>query len=173
MSTRVYRRDFLKTTLAAGAAVALPSVIPGSAMGKDGAVAASERLTIGVIACGLRSRVTKVYEQYEKSEVVAVCDPIKERRLKKLKTHHRNVKGLHSESQNHNRENVNSVVVDDLVPQPVVRHLAVLAVLSLQLLFAGSTDFSVSDRRGHLPAPIFLNIRLAPSHQYPPSNSKP
>lgn len=85
--SKVYRRDFLKASLAAGAAVGFPSIIPSSALGKDGAVAPSERVAIAAIGCGGRAKVTNVYEKYDKSEVVAVCDPVLERRTKKLKTH--------------------------------------------------------------------------------------
>ncbi len=87
MSSHLRRRDFLKNTLATGAVVTLPAMIPASALGRDGTVAPSERVNIGVIACGNRSGVTAQYEKYEQSEVVAVCDPIRDRRQKKLQTH--------------------------------------------------------------------------------------
>jgi predicted dehydrogenase len=46
------RRQFLeKSSLAAGA-LALPSIIPSSALGLNGAVAPSERLVLGAIGCG-------------------------------------------------------------------------------------------------------------------------
>ena len=48
------RRDFLHASLAAGAAVALPTIIPASAIGADGAVVPSEKLTLGVIGIGPR-----------------------------------------------------------------------------------------------------------------------
>lgn len=51
---RATRRDFLQGSLAAGAAVALPWVIPGRAIGADGAVAPSEKITLGVIGIGPR-----------------------------------------------------------------------------------------------------------------------
>ena len=45
---QLHRRRFLKTTVAAaGAAVSLPTIIPSSALGRDGAVAPSERVTVG------------------------------------------------------------------------------------------------------------------------------
>ncbi|MCA9445190.1 MAG: twin-arginine translocation signal domain-containing protein, partial [Candidatus Omnitrophica bacterium] len=43
------RRSFLKTTTVAALA---PMIIPGSALGLNGAVAASNRLTMGLIGCG-------------------------------------------------------------------------------------------------------------------------
>jgi hypothetical protein len=62
-----------------------PTIIPSSALGKDGAVAPSERVAIGVIGCGSRSGAAIEYKQYAKSEIVAVCDPIRDRRLQKAK----------------------------------------------------------------------------------------
>ncbi|HZZ71840.1 MAG TPA: Gfo/Idh/MocA family oxidoreductase [Pirellulales bacterium] len=48
------RRDFLAQSLAAGAAVALPTFIPGKALGLDGNVAPSNKITLGVIGIGPR-----------------------------------------------------------------------------------------------------------------------
>jgi len=45
MSTELSRRCFM----AAGAAIAAPYIIPASALGKDGNIAPSNRITIGVI----------------------------------------------------------------------------------------------------------------------------
>ncbi len=53
--TRLHRRRFLKTTLAAGAAAVMaPEIIPSSALGLDGAVAPSERIVVGGIGIGNR-----------------------------------------------------------------------------------------------------------------------
>jgi predicted dehydrogenase len=51
--TKLPRRQFLKTTLAAGAAIAAPTIIPRSALGL-GAVAPSDRITVGGIGIGNR-----------------------------------------------------------------------------------------------------------------------
>jgi len=75
------RREFIKSSTAAGAAIGLPVVIPSTALGRDGAAAPSDRAAIGIIACGNRARYAGKYKQYAKSEVVAVCDPINWRRL--------------------------------------------------------------------------------------------
>ncbi len=83
MSIKAYRRDFLKTILTGGAVAGFPSIIPSSALGKDGAVSPSERISVGLIGCGNRSAAANTYHGYEKSEIVAVCDPIKQRRLVK------------------------------------------------------------------------------------------
>lgn len=82
--TQTNRRGFLKTTFAAGAAVGVPMIVPASVLGKNGQTPPSERVNIGVIACGGRSKVVKAYTTYAKSQIVAVCDPIKERCLKKI-----------------------------------------------------------------------------------------
>ena len=48
------RRKFLHTTLAASTVLALPTIIPAKALGRDGAVAPSEKITLGVIGIGPR-----------------------------------------------------------------------------------------------------------------------
>jgi predicted dehydrogenase len=73
----------LKNTAAASAAISFPVFIPATALGRSGKVAPSERVNIGVISCGSRSGVTSEYKAYAKSQVVAVCDPITERRMKR------------------------------------------------------------------------------------------
>jgi predicted dehydrogenase len=50
----VARREFLRRSLAAGSAFALPTIIPSRVLGKDGAVSPSERITLGVIGIGSR-----------------------------------------------------------------------------------------------------------------------
>ena len=49
---RMKRRDFIKTIASASAAIGLPTIIPASALGKGGAVAPSERVTMGSIGLG-------------------------------------------------------------------------------------------------------------------------
>ena len=48
------RRDFLRTSVAAGAAISLPWIVPARALGRDGAVAPSNKITLGVIGIGPR-----------------------------------------------------------------------------------------------------------------------
>lgn len=48
------RRDFLGLSLASSAAIAMPTFLPARALGKDGAVAPSERIMLGVIGMGSR-----------------------------------------------------------------------------------------------------------------------
>ena len=54
------RRRFLATTATAGAALAAPAFIPGSVLGKNGAIPASERITLGGI--GIRRRGNSVLD---------------------------------------------------------------------------------------------------------------
>ena len=74
------RRDFLIKTTMAGAAIGFPTIIPSSVLGQNGEVPPSERVGIGLIGCGWRSNYAGQYQRYEKSEIVAVCDPQTDRR---------------------------------------------------------------------------------------------
>ena len=46
------RRRFLKTAVKTSVCLAIPQVIPGSALGKNGSVAPSERIRLGAIVIG-------------------------------------------------------------------------------------------------------------------------
>jgi len=71
----VTRRSLLA---GAAAAVALPSVIPASALGKDGAKAPSERIAMGFIGVGGRgSGHVGSFSGMKDTQVLAVCDPQK------------------------------------------------------------------------------------------------
>ena len=54
--SRIPRRTVLKGAAGGLAAAALPTIIPGSALGKNGAVAPSERIVLGGIGVGNRGR---------------------------------------------------------------------------------------------------------------------
>ncbi|HUT01490.1 MAG TPA: Gfo/Idh/MocA family oxidoreductase, partial [Phycisphaerae bacterium] len=76
------RRRFLKTAarLAAGAA-AFPYVVPSSVLGKDGAVAPSERIVVGSVAVGGRGgSLLGGFLGLRDAQVLAVCDVKRERR---------------------------------------------------------------------------------------------
>ena len=86
-SGRLSRRGFLKTTVGAGFAAsafgALP--IPSSALGRDGAVAPSERITLGGIGIGNRGTYDLgCFLEQKDVQFVAVCD-VKENRRKAIK----------------------------------------------------------------------------------------
>lgn len=69
------RRRFLQQCTAAGAALGFPTIIPSSALGKDGAVAPSNRTTLALIGCGGRGTdVVKNFLNDERVQVIAVCD---------------------------------------------------------------------------------------------------
>jgi predicted dehydrogenase len=69
------RRRFLKTAVQAGALVAVPQIVPGSALGKGGTVAPSERITLGAIGIGNRGRyVLGCFLAEHDLRCVAVCD---------------------------------------------------------------------------------------------------
>jgi predicted dehydrogenase len=73
----ITRRVFLhRSAAAAGVALAGPAVVPSSALGKDGKVAPSDRIGIGMIGAG-RQVVSYNLRQFLNSpdtQVVAVCD---------------------------------------------------------------------------------------------------
>ena len=69
------RRGFLKTAVAAGAAVMAPTIIPSSALGRDGAVAPSERIVVGGIGIGNRGTYDLgCFLEQKDVQFVAVCD---------------------------------------------------------------------------------------------------
>ena len=76
---RLTRRRFLAGTAAAAAS---PWLVPASALGKDGATAAGDRITIGVLGVGNRgnSSIDALYPLPD-AQVVAIADPRRERRL--------------------------------------------------------------------------------------------
>ena len=69
------RRRFLGTVVRAGAMLAAPQIIPGAALGKDGAVAPSERIVLGAIGIGNRgSYDLGCFLGEPDVRCVAVCD---------------------------------------------------------------------------------------------------
>jgi len=75
------RRWFLKTVAQAGALLVLPYVIPGTALGKNGRVAPSERIVLGGIGIGNRGEYDLGCFLHEPDvQFVAVCDVKADRR---------------------------------------------------------------------------------------------
>src|SRR5258705_10332418 len=75
------RRSFLKTALQAGAVLAMPQIVRGAVLGKDGGVAPSERIVLGAIGTGNRGTYDLGCFLEEKDvQFVAVCDIKAERR---------------------------------------------------------------------------------------------
>jgi len=73
----VNRRAFLRTSgITAAAITAFPSIIPASALGRDGAVAPSNRIPVAVLGCGPQGLGDMGgFLQEKDCQVVAVCDP--------------------------------------------------------------------------------------------------
>ncbi len=75
--TSLSRRSFLKT---AGAAIVLPTILPGSVLGRDGKAPPSGRVTMGVVGWGMQGPSDTNSFLYENDcRVVAVCDLDKNR----------------------------------------------------------------------------------------------
>ena len=75
--SRCNRRDFLRTSTLGAAAVAsgLPTIIPSSAVGADGAVAPSNRIVVGGIGLGPQGQgVMSNFLGQKDCQVVAVCE---------------------------------------------------------------------------------------------------
>jgi predicted dehydrogenase len=72
---KLARRRFLKVAASAGAAVMAPQIIPSSALGRDGAVAPSERVVVGGIGIGNRGTYDLgCFLEQKDVQFVAVCD---------------------------------------------------------------------------------------------------
>ncbi|MCC2672306.1 MAG: pht4 2 [Armatimonadetes bacterium] len=79
-ATRITRRQLLKTATAAGiGAVGFPTIVPASALGRDGKVAPSNRITVGIIGTGNQGlNDIKSFLKDERVQIIAVCDVNKE-----------------------------------------------------------------------------------------------
>src|SRR5215471_18224141 len=76
------RRHFLKRTFVTAAGLALPLVVPGRVLGRNGAVAPSERIVFAGIGLGPRGQYDLSVMLPEKDvQFVAICDVQRSRRL--------------------------------------------------------------------------------------------
>lgn len=75
------RRGFIKTAALAGVAAGFPTIIPSTALARNGKCSPNSKVNVALIGCGSRSGYAANYRNYDKSVVVAVCDPVKSRRL--------------------------------------------------------------------------------------------
>src|SRR5437667_7643661 len=91
VSPKITRRRFLgRTATVLGSALAAPVIVPASALGRNGAVAPSERITMGFIGVGGQggghllggawTYVAGGYAGRKDVQVLAVCDVWRERR---------------------------------------------------------------------------------------------
>jgi len=88
--TFIGRRNFLKQLGCAAGAAAFPAIIPASALGRGGAIAPSERVTMGFIGVGHQggghllggawTYVAGGYTGRKEVQVLAVCDVWRDRR---------------------------------------------------------------------------------------------
>ncbi|HEX3716701.1 MAG TPA: Gfo/Idh/MocA family oxidoreductase [Verrucomicrobiae bacterium] len=108
-SNLISRRRFLKRTgsaVAAAVAVAAPAILPASVLGRNGAIAPSERITMGFIGVGGQGSghllggawtyVAGGYTGRKECQVLAVCDVWRDRResrAAKVNDHYRDVHG--------------------------------------------------------------------------------
>jgi len=83
MKPKKSRREFIKTSASAAAALGFPTIMPARVLGQNGKVAPSNRATIGVIGCGDRSASCINYVNAPQAEILAVCDPFESRRKKR------------------------------------------------------------------------------------------
>ena len=79
---RTTRRGFLRTTTAGVAsAVVFPHIVLSSALGRDGIVAPSDRITLGLIGTGnINGHHREAFLAEKDTRIVAVCDPVVSRR---------------------------------------------------------------------------------------------
>jgi len=81
MKTNISRRSFLRNTALASIAIGIPTIIPSTALARGGKASPNSKVNVALISCGSRSGYANSYKNYDKSMIVAVCDPIKSRRL--------------------------------------------------------------------------------------------
>ena len=80
-TTSLSRRRFLQGTVAASSTVAIPMIIPSSALGRDGNTAPSERIVMGGIGVGRRgSYVLSEFLKFPAVQFVATADCQRSRR---------------------------------------------------------------------------------------------
>jgi len=72
LNSRISRRHFLAAT---GMALAAPTIIPASALGRDGNTAPSERITLGAVGWGMQGPGnTEAFMREKDCQVLAACD---------------------------------------------------------------------------------------------------
>jgi predicted dehydrogenase len=85
---QVTRRRVMKVLGGIGAAITVPTIVPASALARDGAVAPSERIQLGIIGVnGMGCGNLKNCAQYDDVVVTGVCDVWKKRRDDVLALH--------------------------------------------------------------------------------------
>ncbi|MBM3496839.1 MAG: Gfo/Idh/MocA family oxidoreductase, partial [Armatimonadetes bacterium] len=104
------RRDFIKT--AAATAVAAPTVVPASALGRDGAVAPSERIALGAIGVnGMGQANLNACASRADVEVVGICDVAASRRDPLVERFKATAKGYNDYRELLARSDVDAVII--------------------------------------------------------------
>jgi ornithine cyclodeaminase/alanine dehydrogenase-like protein (mu-crystallin family) len=112
--TKLNRRQFLGLT---GAALALPTLIPASALGRADAPAASSRITLGMVGCGtMGNGNTDAFLGLKECQVVAACDVDRKHlaaMVKKVNKHYEDsgCKGYHDFRELMARRDIDAVML--------------------------------------------------------------
>jgi len=111
------RRQFLKVAGATGAAIALPTFIPATALGRGGRPAPSGRITVGIVGWGMIAPDnTKGLMGLNDCQVVASCNIDKKHLKKSLGVingfyKHRGCKSYHDYRQMIAREDIDAIMI--------------------------------------------------------------
>lgn len=111
--SQLSRRDFVRTTAAAGAAgTAVPYLVPGTALGRGDAPAASERIGVGLIGCGGMGRGNLGNcARHADVAVVAACDVWKPRRDQVVAQHKQSCKPYEDYRRLLEQKDVDAVII--------------------------------------------------------------
>ena len=116
----ISRRRFLATT---GAAIAVPTIIPASALGRADKAAPSERVTLGVVGWGMQGPSnTGEFLKLKDCQVVAACDLDKnhlKQALDRINGHYGNqdCKSYHDYREMMARTDIDAVMRESLKPR--------------------------------------------------------
>lgn len=104
------RREFLKST--AIAALAAPAIVPGSALGADGAVPPSERIRLGLIGCGHMGKYNlSACAQHPDVVVTAACDVDENRREATVERYKASCKGFRDYREMLQHKDLDAVII--------------------------------------------------------------
>src|SRR6266705_3272444 len=113
-SSKLTRRHFIALT---GMAAAAPTIIPASALGRGGATAPSNRITMGVVGWGMQAPGnTSAFLSFADCQVVAACNIDKshlQRALDTINGHYKNqdCKAYHDYREMMARKDIDSVML--------------------------------------------------------------
>lgn len=112
-SARSTRRDFLKAT--AGAALAMPTLVPSRVLGGDGATPPSERIRLGIIGCGHMGQANLgSCAKYPDVVVTAACDVDENRLEPVLEEFKTSCKGFHDHRELLQHADLDAVIIATL-----------------------------------------------------------